>query len=53
VAYTVGRAVELYNKKKEKFEEITEKIMGIDHSWTSSTKKYIALYESLVGTMEV
>ncbi|MCH5598676.1 glycosyltransferase [Niabella ginsengisoli] len=47
IAYSVGRAIDLYENKPGQFEEIRERIMAIDHSWTSSAKKYIELYESL------
>ncbi|MEE6186737.1 glycogen synthase [Niabella digestorum] len=47
ITYSVGRAIDLYENKSSLFSKITERIMGIDHSWTASAKKYIALYESV------
>lgn len=47
IIYSIGRAINLYENEPAQFAEITERIMGIDHSWTSSAKKYIELYESV------
>ena len=48
IAYAVGRAIDLYENKSGQFHEIRSKIMTIDHSWTSSTQKYIDLYQSVI-----
>jgi starch synthase len=47
ISYSVGRAIDLYNNKKEQFDHIREYIMRIDHSWENSAGQYISLYESL------
>ena len=47
ISYSVGRAIDLYNNKKEQFDEIREYMMRIDHSWENSAGQYISLYESL------
>lgn len=47
IAYSVGRAIDLYENKPGQLSEIVQRIMDIDHSWTSSAKKYIELYESV------
>lgn len=48
IAYAVGRAIDLYDNKPGQFKEIREKMMGINHSWTSSAQKYLELYESVL-----
>lgn len=48
IVYSVGRALDLYSNRHKQFEEITGRIMEIDHSWTSSAKEYIELYESVI-----
>jgi len=47
ISYSVGRAIDLYNNKKEQFDQIREYMMGIDHSWEKSAGDYISLYQSL------
>ncbi len=47
IVYSVGRALDLYENRHKQFEEITGRIMGFDHSWTSSAEEYIRLYESV------
>jgi starch synthase len=47
ISYSVGRAIDLYNNKKEQFGWMREYMMGIDHSWENSAGQYISLYESL------
>lgn len=42
----VARAVELYNDK-EKWTELTKKVMNVDFSWNASAKEYLKLYENL------
>jgi starch synthase len=43
----VGRAIDLYNNRKEQFNWMREYMMGIDHSWENSAQQYISLYQSL------
>lgn len=47
IVYTTGRAIDLYEHKQKQFKEMTEQVMEIDHSWGSSAKAYIDLYESV------
>ncbi|HEU4858837.1 MAG TPA: glycosyltransferase, partial [Chitinophagaceae bacterium] len=47
VTYSVGRAIDLYYNRKDRFHEIREFMMNIDHSWDSSAQQYISLYQSL------
>lgn len=47
ITYSVGRAVDLYNNKKELYDWMRKYMMGIDHSWESSAQQYITLYQSL------
>ena len=47
IAYSINRAISLYNDK-EKFSEIREVMMNIDHSWDVSAAAYIKLYESVI-----
>lgn len=42
----INRAVKLYNNEKT-FNNVRKKIMNIDHSWDTSAKEYIKLYNSL------
>lgn len=44
----VGRAVELF-QNVEKWNELVKKIMKIDFSWDVSAKKYLDMYEKLIG----
>lgn len=48
IVYAVGRAIDLYENKKNIFNNLRENMMAIDHSWPASTKKYIQLYQSLL-----
>lgn len=47
ITYSVGRAIDLYNHKKDILEGMREHMMGLDHSWDSSAQEYINLYQSL------
>jgi len=47
ITYSIGRAIDLYNNKKELLEWMRSYIMELDHSWDSSAQQYIDLYESL------
>jgi starch synthase len=47
IAYSVKRAIELYNDKN-RFDAIRKTIMAIDHSWDVSAEKYIKLYEKII-----
>jgi len=47
ITYSVGRAIDLYNNKKEQFDSMRKYMMGIDHSWEKSAGEYISLYQSL------
>ena len=47
VNYSVGRAIDLYYNEKDKLQWMQAFMMNIDHSWDSSAKQYIDLYESL------
>ncbi|MFT4093683.1 MAG: glycogen synthase [Niabella sp.] len=50
IAYAVSRAIDLYEHKQQLLQTLMQKIIRIDHSWTSSAKKYIELYESVLYT---
>ncbi len=47
ITYSVGRAIDLYQHKKEQFDWMRKFMMDIDHSWESSAGEYISLYQSL------
>ncbi|MDP9229044.1 MAG: glycogen/starch synthase [Bacteroidota bacterium] len=47
ITYSVGRAINLYKKRNEQFNWMRTYMMGIDHSWNSSAKQYIEVYEGL------
>ena len=47
ITYSVGRAIDLYNNKHELYHQIRTRMMTLDHSWDSSAKQYIELYQSL------
>jgi len=48
ITYSVGRAIDLYYNKKDLYQWMRSYMMTIDHSWHTSAREYIALYESLV-----
>jgi starch synthase len=47
ISYSVGRAIDLYYNKRDLYNWMRSYMMHIDHSWDSSAKDYIQLYESL------
>ncbi|MBI1342755.1 MAG: glycosyltransferase [Terrimonas sp.] len=47
ITYSVGRAIDLYNNKKELYGWMRNYMMTLDHSWDSSANQYISLYQSL------
>jgi len=46
INYSVGRAVEVYNKP-DKLDGMRKRMMEIDNSWDKSAQQYIDLYQSL------
>lgn len=53
IAYSVGRAIDLYNNKHDLYNAMREKMMTIDHGWDMSAKQYLGLYESLLPTNKI
>ncbi|HYO21569.1 MAG TPA: glycogen/starch synthase [Flavisolibacter sp.] len=49
ITHSVGRAIDLYNNKKDLFTWMRSYMMHIDHSWDASAGEYIKVYESLRG----
>ena len=47
VTYSVGRAIDLYNNKKDLFTWMRSYMMHIDNSWDASAAEYITLYREL------
>jgi len=47
ITHSVGRAIDLYNNKRDLYNWMRSYMMGINHSWDSSAKEYIRLYESI------
>ncbi len=47
ITYSVGRAIDLYNNKRNLYNWMCSYMMNIDHSWDASAGEYIRLYESL------
>ncbi|MBA2499204.1 MAG: glycogen synthase [Chitinophagaceae bacterium] len=47
VKHAVGRAIDLFYNKKNLLFWMREFMMNIDHSWDTSAKQYIELYEEL------
>jgi starch synthase len=47
ISYSVGRAIDLYNNKRDLYNWMRSYMMNIDHSWDASAGEYIQLYESL------
>jgi starch synthase len=43
----VGEAINLYIKEPDIIDRLAKNAMQVDHSWKSSAKKYIELYESI------
>ncbi|MGI8598699.1 MAG: glycogen synthase [Chitinophagaceae bacterium] len=48
ITYSVGRAIDLYNNKRDLYNWMRSYMMGIDNSWDASATEYIKLYESLI-----
>lgn len=48
ITYSVGRAIDLYNNKRDLYNWMRTYMMQIDHSWDASAGEYIKLYESLI-----
>lgn len=47
ITQAIGRAIDLYTHKRDLFSWMRTYMMGIDHSWDTSAKEYIQLYESI------
>jgi starch synthase len=47
ITYSIGRAIDLYNNKKDLYNWMRTLMMGIDHSWDASAQEYLNLYQSL------
>ncbi len=47
ITYSVGRAIDLYNNKRDLYNWMRSHMMQIDNSWDASAQEYIKLYESL------
>jgi starch synthase len=47
MTYSVGRAIDLYTNKEMHMDEMIKFMMKIDHSWESSAKEYIGMYNSI------
>jgi starch synthase len=47
ITYSVGRAIDLYNNKRDLYNWMRSYMMHIDNSWDSSALEYVRLYESL------
>ncbi len=47
ITYSVGRAIDLYNNKRDLYNWMRSYMMNIDHSWDAAAGEYIQLYESL------
>ncbi|HEY0058978.1 MAG TPA: glycogen/starch synthase [Flavisolibacter sp.] len=48
ITHSVGRAIDLYNNKKDLHGWMRTYMMGIDHSWDASALEYVKLYRSIV-----
>ena len=46
--FTLQKAVGLYYDNKDAFNKLIEHAMAEDFSWTSSSKQYIQMYESIL-----
>ena len=49
ITHSVGRAIDLYQNKKDLYTWMRSYMMHIDHSWDASAGEYIKVYESLKG----
>ncbi len=47
ITHSVGRAVDLYYNRPEKYNWMRNHMMQLDHSWDMSAKQYVDLYKSL------
>jgi starch synthase len=47
ITHSVGRAIDLYNNKRDLYHWMRTYMMHIDHSWDASASEYIRVYESL------
>lgn len=47
ITYSVGRAIDLYNNKKDLYTWMRSYMMHIDNSWDASAEEYIKVYENL------
>jgi starch synthase len=47
ITYSVGRAIDLYNNKRDLYNWMRSYMMHIDHSWDASAQEYIKVYESI------
>ena len=47
ITYSVGRAIDLYQNKKDLYHWMRSYMMHLDNSWDASAKEYIQLYKSL------
>lgn len=52
ITHSVGRAIDLYNNKRDLYQWMRRYMMKIDHSWDASAEDYIRLYESLLPVKE-
>ena len=48
ITYSVGRAIDLYQNKKDLYNWMRSYMMHLDNSWDASAKEYILLYKSLM-----
>lgn len=47
ITYSVGRAIDLYQNKRDLYTWMRSYMMHIDHSWDASAGEYIKVYEGL------
>ncbi len=47
ITYSVGRAIDLYQNKKELYHWVRGHAMTIDHSWDQAAQQYIDLYQEI------
>lgn len=48
ITHSVGRAVDLYNNKKDLYQWMRGHMMQLDHSWDASAGDYVKVYESII-----
>ncbi|HEX2533543.1 MAG TPA: glycosyltransferase, partial [Chitinophagaceae bacterium] len=51
ITYSVGRAIDLYENKKDLYNWMRSYMMQIDHSWDYSAGEYIKVYRELKGVL--